>query len=37
MRVGLMEYRGETVGVGVRCPLTERGDPKAEVFEAIGG
>ena len=37
MRVGLMECRGERVGVGLRCPLTERGNPKAEVFEAIDG
>ena len=37
MRVGLMVCRGETVGVGVRCPLTAWGDPKAENFEAIDG
>ncbi len=35
MRVGMMECRGEEAGVGVRCPLTEPSDLKAEVFGAI--
>ena len=35
MRVGMMESRGEKAGIGVRCPLTEPTDPKAQVFGAI--
>ncbi len=35
MRVGMMESRGEKAGIGVRCPLTERSNPKAGVFGAI--
>ena len=32
MRVGMMESRGEKVGIGIRCPVTEPNDPKADVF-----
>ena len=35
IRVGMMECRGEKVGVGVRCPLTEPSDLKAEVFGVV--
>lgn len=31
MGVVMMESRGEKAGVGVRCPVTESSDPKAEV------
>ena len=31
MRVWMMESRGEKAGIGVRCPVTEPSDLKADV------